>query len=132
MPIDYLAVAVAAIVAIAFCWLYYWLLMKQWLAAAGLKEADYKSGPPPLAWIFLVVGYLLAAWMLAAILLYVGTVSIRAGIIAGVLLWLGFTLPPIAINNVFAKRSLALTAIDAGGWLGSLVIMGAVIGAFGK
>jgi hypothetical protein len=132
MKINYLAVVVAAVVAIAFCWGYYWLLMKQWLAAAKLRQSDYKDGPPPLAWIFLVVGYLLASAMLAAILGYVGQVTIRAGVISGALVWLGFALPVIATNNAFQKRPLELTYIDAGGWLGSLVIMGAVIGAFGK
>ncbi len=132
MSIKYLAVAVAAIAGIAFCWGYYWLLMNQWLAAVGLKQSAVKDGPPPLAWIFLIVGYLLTAWMLAAIMGYVGSVTIRGGIISGALIWLGFALPVTAINYVFQKRPIELTLIDAGGWLGSLVIMGGVIGAFGK
>jgi hypothetical protein len=132
MSVKYLAVLVAAIVGIAFCWGYYWLLMNQWLAAAGLKQSDVKNGPPPLAWIFLIVGYLLAGWMLAAVMGYVGPITIRAGIVSGALVWLGFALPVTAINYVFQKRPLELTLIDAGGWLGSLVIMGGVIGAFGK
>jgi hypothetical protein len=132
MKINYLAVVVATVVAIAFCFGYYMLLSKQWRAAAKLKQSDVKDGPPPLAWIFLVVGYLLAASMLAAIMGYVGQVTIRAGVISGALIWLGFALPVTAVNYVFQKRPLELTYIDAGGWLGSLVIMGAVIGAFGK
>jgi hypothetical protein len=131
MTINYIAVVVAAIVGIAFCWLYYWLFTKQWAAAAGMAEADYRDGPPPIAWIFLVVGHLLAAWMLAAILFYIGAISIRSGVISGALLWLGFALPVVAINYAFQKRPLALTAIDGGAWLGILVVMGAVIGAFG-
>ncbi len=132
MKVNYLAVLVAAVVAIAFCWGYYWLLMKQWAAAVGLKKSDFKAGPPPLAWIFLIVGYLLAASMLAAIMGYVGQVTIRAGVISGAMIWLGFALPVTAINYVFQKRPIELTMIDAGGWLGSLVIMGAIVGAFGK
>ena len=132
MSIKYLAVAVAAIAGIAFCWGYYWLLMKQWIAAVGLKKSDVKDGPPPLAWIFLIVGYLLVAWMLAAVMSYVGPITLRAGIVSGALVWLGFALPVTAINYGFQKRPIELTLIDAGGWLGSLVIMGGVIGAFGR
>ena len=132
MKINYLAVLVAAIAAIAFCWGYYWLLMKQWATAAGMKKSDFKAGPPPLAWIFLIVGYLLAASMLAAIMGYVGPVTVRAGGISGALVWLGFALPVTAINYVFQKRPLELTMIDAGVWLGSMVIMSPVVGAFGK
>ncbi len=132
MSVKYLAVVVAAVAAIAFILGYYRLLTKQWIAAVGLKKSAFKAGPPPLAMIFLVVGYLLAAWMLAAIMGYVGPITIRAGIVSGALLWLGFALPVTAINYVFQKRPIELTLIDAGGWLGSLVIMGGVIGAFGK
>ncbi len=132
MSIKYLAVIVAAIAGIAFCWGYYWLLMKQWIAAVGMKQSDFKDGPPPLAWIFLIVGYLLVAFMLAGIMGYVGPITIRAGIVSGALVWLGFALPVTAINYVFQKRPIELTLIDAGGWLGSLIIIGGVIGAFGK
>jgi hypothetical protein len=70
--------------------------------------------------------------MLAAIMNYVGPITLRAGVISGALIWLGFALPVTAINYVFQRRPIELTFIDAGGWLGSLVIMGGVIGAFGK
>jgi hypothetical protein len=132
MPINYLAVVVAAIIGILFCWGYYWLFSKQWAAAAGMTDADYKDGPPPIAWIFLVLGHLLAAWMLAAILIYVGQVNMRAGIVAGALVWLGFSLPALAITYAFQKRPIMLTVIDAGAWLGILVVIGAVLGAFGR
>ena len=107
--------------------------MKQWIAAVGLKQSDVKNGPPPLAWIFLIVGYLLVgldarrrSWATSA-----RSRSAPASI-SGALVWLGFALPVTAINYVFQKRPIELTLIDAGGWLGSLVIMGGVIGAFGK
>jgi hypothetical protein len=35
------------------------------------------------------------------------------------------------VNNAFTGRSLMLTVIDAGHWLGVLVIIGAVIGGLG-
>jgi hypothetical protein len=131
MPINYLAVVVAAIVGILFCWGYYFALRKQWASAAGMTEADYKDGPPMIAWIFLVLGHLLAAWMLAAVLIYVGQVNVRAGIVSGALVWLGFALPPLAITYAFQKRPVMLTVIDGGAWLGILVFIGAVLGAFG-
>jgi hypothetical protein len=132
MTINYLAVVIAAIVGILFCWGYYYVLRQQWAAAAGMTDADNRDGPPPIAWIFLVLGHLLAAWMLAAVLVYVGQVTIRAGIISGALIWLGFSLPPLAVTYAFQKRPLMLTVIDGGAWLGILVVIGSVLGAFGR
>ncbi len=53
------------------------------------------------------------------------------GAIAAFFLWLGFVLTTIAVNNAYAGRKLALTAIDSTHWLGVLVVEGLIIGAFG-
>ena len=40
-------------------------------------------------------------------------------------IWFGFVLTTIAVNNAYTGRSSKLTAIDAGHWLGVLLIIGA-------
>jgi hypothetical protein len=36
----------------------------------------------------------------------------------------------MAVNNAFTGRKTMLTVIDAGHWLGVMIILGAVLGAF--
>ena len=45
--------------------------------------------------------------------------------------WFGFVLTTVATNNAYPGRKTMLTVIDAGHWLGVLVIIGAILGGFG-
>jgi hypothetical protein len=71
------------------------------------------------------------AWMLAGVLGHLGQVTIRNGVISAAFLWFGFVLTTMAVNYSFGRRPLKLLAIDAGHWLLVLVLLGAVLGAFG-
>ena len=57
--------------------------------------------------------------------------SIRAGIISGFLLWLGFVITTMAVNHTFQGARRSLTLIDGGHWLGVLLIQGAILGWWG-
>jgi uncharacterized membrane protein len=57
---------------------------------------------------------------------------VRAGLISGALCWLGFVVTTIASNNAFASRKAMLTVIDSVAWLGALLIIGAILGGFGR
>jgi hypothetical protein len=57
--------------------------------------------------------------------------SLRAGLISGALIWFGFVLTTMAINNAFGGRKAMLTVIDGIAWLGALLIIGAVVGGMG-
>ena len=70
------------------------------------------------------------AWVLAGLMAHIGPITIRSGLISAGFVWFGFVLTTIAVNNAFSGRKPMLTVIDAGHWLGVLLIMGAVIGAF--
>jgi hypothetical protein len=52
-------------------------------------------------------------------------------VVSGVLVWLGFVVTTISVNNAFQRRSLTLTVIDSGGWLAVLVVQGIILGVFG-
>jgi hypothetical protein len=71
------------------------------------------------------------AWMLAGILGHLGAVTVKNGVISGASCWFGFVLTAVAANNAFGGRKVMLTVIDAGHWLAALVLMGAIVGAFG-
>ena len=78
-----------------------------------------------------LIAELLMALMLAGIIGHLGDPNLTTGLVSGVLVWLGFVVTTISVNNAFQRRSLTLTVIDAGGWLAVLVVQGLVLGLFG-
>ena len=135
---NYLAILIAAIVG----WLagagWYMALSKPWMAAQGWQRKEdtprmegFASAAP---FIISFVAELIMAWILAGAIGHLGPgqATIRNGIISGAILWFGFVATTITVNNAFSGRKPMLTIIDAGHWLLVLVLMGAVIGAFGS
>ena len=129
---NYLAIVVAAVAAFFFGGIYYRLLAAHWMKAAGLSKKNIqKASHAPLLVAF--VAELIMAWMLAGVLGHLGPgqVTVKNGAVSGAFLWLGFVATTLVVNNAFGQRKLALSAIDAVHWLAVLLIMGAIIGAFG-
>ena len=71
------------------------------------------------------------AFLLSGLMAHVGPLSLRSGIISGALIWVGFVITTIAVNNAFQRRKVMLTVIDGGHWLLALIVEGAVLGALG-
>ncbi|MHA1537192.1 MAG: DUF1761 domain-containing protein [Alphaproteobacteria bacterium] len=126
--VNYLAVLLAAVAGFAFGSVWYMALAKPWMAAVGMSEPPK---PRPLPFIVAFLAQLLMAYMLAGALGHLGDVSVQAGAIAAALFWLGFVATTMSVNHRFAGAPWSLTAIDAGHWLGVLVVMGVVLGLFG-
>jgi hypothetical protein len=133
--INYLAVLIAAVAAWVLGALWYQVLSRPWLAAQGRTKADLAGpdGKPKsyLPFVLVFVAELIMAWMLAGILGHLGAVTVKNGVISGAACWFGFVLTTIATNYAFHGRKVMLTVIDAGHWLAVLVVMGAIVGAFG-
>jgi uncharacterized membrane protein len=133
--INYLAVLIAAVAAWVLGAVWYTALSRPWLAAQGKTKADMK--PPAgkaaavVPFVLVFVAELIMAWMLAGILGHLGGITVRNGVISGAACWFGFVLTTIAANYAFHDRKIMLTVIDAGHWLAVLIVMGAIIGAFG-
>jgi hypothetical protein len=135
---NYLSVIVAAVAAWLFGAAYYTTLSKPWLAAAGMSAEDMKwqsenKLKAVAPFILSFVAEIIMAWVLAGVLGHLGPgqVTIRNGLISALFLWFGFILTTIATNNAYPGRKPMLTVIDAGHWLGVMLLMGAIIGAFG-
>ena len=127
--LNYVAVLVAAAAGFGTGAIWYGVLGKHWMAAAGLTKEDTKPKPGPF--IIAIVANLVMAYLLAGTIAHLGEVTIRAGLITSVFLWLGFVITTMAVNHAFQGARCMLTLIDGGHWLAVLVVMGAVIGAFG-
>jgi hypothetical protein len=133
--INYLAIAIAAIVAWLAGAAWYMALGKTWMAALGItpeQMAQAKNQPGAyLPFIYSFVAELIMAWMLAGLLGHLGPLTLRGGVIAAAFCWLGFVITVMVVNNGFARRDWRLLFIDGGHWLLVLVLMGAVIGGMG-
>lgn len=132
LPINYIAVIVGAVMAWVGGAIYYGVLSKPWMAAVGLTKEDVKRtgaaaiAPFVLSFLFEIV----MAYMLARLFHGLGYSGMAAGAALGGVVWLGFLVPVVAVNNLYPGRKLALTVIDLGHWLMVLLVIGAIIGAF--
>lgn len=131
--ISYIAVLIAAIAGWGFGAIYYGLLGKPWMEAAGLTKEKItgNGGPSPVPFILSFLAELVMAFVLAGVIGHLGPVTIRNGVIAAVFIWVGFVATTVLVNNAYQMKPYRLSAIDGGHWLGVLVIMGAVIGVWG-
>jgi Protein of unknown function (DUF1761) len=132
MPINYLAVVVAAVAGFALGWGWYTVFGKAWMTALGKSKEECEKGQRSLTpLIIAAVSCLLMAWMLAGLMGHLANVTIRGGVISAVFVWIGFVLTTVATNHAFEGMKPLVTTIDAGHWLAVLILMGAIIGAFG-
>ena len=126
---NYLAILIAALAAYAWGAAYYMTLSKQWLAAVELAEVKRSATPFVLSFIALLV----MAFVLAGSIGHLGpgNVTVKNGIISGVIMWAGFVATTVFVNNAYPGRKYMLSIIDSIHWLGVLVLQGAVLGAMG-
>ena len=133
-PINYVGILAAAVAAWLVGAAWYGVLGKQWMAALGWTEADM-AGPdgkrrmPVGPMILSFFGALIMAFLLSGLMGHIGAMTVRTGIISGALVWVGFVITTITVNNAFQRRKVMLTVIDGGHWLLALVVQGAVLGA---
>jgi hypothetical protein len=139
LTVNWLSILIAAVAAWLFGAVYYTTMSKPWLAAMGKTleqckaEQAAKSGLAKYAPLILaLVGEVIMAWALYGILVHLNAFTLRAGLISAALIWFGFVLTTMTVNNAFADRKPMLTAIDSAGWLGALLIIGAIIGGMGR
>lgn len=126
---NYLAILVAAVAGFAWGAAYYMTLSKQWLAAVGKVEPNRSATPFVISFVALVV----MAFVLSGAIGHLGpgNVTVKNGIISGLILWAGFIATTVFVNNAYPGRKYLLSVIDSIHWLGVVVIQGAIIGALG-
>lgn len=133
--INWIAIIAAAMAGFMFGALWYSLLAQAWMKAAGLTEADVKRDDAPalrknLPFLLAALAQFAMAFTMAGLMAHM-VVDVKHGLITAGIIWAGFVLPALLMNYSFQNRPLALSVIDAGHWLGVLMIIGAVIGVFG-
>ncbi len=74
---------------------------------------------------------LVMATMLFGIVFHIGEVNVERALFSAIMIWIGFVATTLTVNGRLAQDSWSKTLIDAGHWLGVLLVMGLVIGLFG-
>jgi hypothetical protein len=131
VAINWWAVIVAAVVkfVIGAAWYAPQLLGKQWQAEIGMTQEQVRAGLAP-ALIAEIVTDLVMAAVLACFISYAGATTLVNGALIGLAAWVGFV-ATISIAQVFYERkSWRLWAINNGYAIISLIIMGAILGAW--
>lgn len=131
--ISYLAILAAAVAGFLFGGVYYGLLANPWMAAVGKTKEEIQRTGMAVPMTISAIAALVMAWVLAGIVGHLGPgqITVRNGLISGAFCWLGFVATTQVTNHAYQGAKRELTLIDAGHWLGVLLIQGAVIGAIG-
>ena len=128
IPVNYLAVVLAAAAGFLVGWGWYALFGNAGKRGLGKKKADTK--PTPMPFIIAAVALFVMAWMLAGLMTHLGNVTVRGGLMTAFFVWLGFVLTTTGVSQAFQGLKPIVTAIDTGHWLAVLAVMGAIVGAF--
>ena len=130
VDLNWFAILVAALVPVVIGGVWYspMLFARPWMRAVG-RTPEQLSGAS-LGYALSAVGAVVMSYALARILRWAEVADPWNGALVGALAWLGFVATVLAVNTYFGGRSRALWAIDAGYQLLSLVVMGAILGAW--
>jgi hypothetical protein len=129
----------AAVAAWLFGGVYYSATSKFWIPAQGKTmeqcqaEMAAKSSVEKFApFILVFVAEIVIGWALYGVLVHMNAFTLRGGLISAALIWFGFVMTTMSVNNAFAGRKVALTVIDGIAWLGAFLIIGAIVGWMGR
>ena len=131
---NYFAVvaAAAATYVLGALWYSPLLFAKAWLKAHGysnekIKEMQKGAGKAYAGSFFC---WWVMAYVLAMLLSLAGMHGVQSGVHLGALCWLGFAATTGLAANLFSDKPISAFVVDSGYQLVSLLIMGAILGAW--
>jgi hypothetical protein len=128
VPINYLAVVVAALVNYAIGSLWYGVIFaKTWMMLNGMKEMKVTA----VSVIVALVGAFFTSWVLAHSLIfgasYLKVSGFSAGLMTGFFNWLGYIAPVTIGVVIYEKKPFSLWILTNAYWLISLLVMGIIL-----
>jgi Protein of unknown function (DUF1761) len=128
---------VNTLVAVAGSWLFgavwYMVLAKPWMAAAGLKvgaDGRPEGGSSPMPFVLSAICMILVAGMMRHVLAMSNLTTITQGLMVGFGVGAFFIAPWIMINNAYTMRPFKLTLIDGGYAIIGCSIIGVILTLF--
>ena len=133
VAINFWAVLVAAVGSMVVGSVWYGPLFgKQWMKLSGLTEKDLEAGKKdmPKTYGLMYVSSLVMACVLGVFLSNLGITDMAGGAMVGFWAWLGFVATVMFGTVLFEKKSMNLYFLNAAYQLVTLVVMGAILGAW--
>ncbi len=138
LPINILAVVVAAVVSFVLGFMFHGpLLGKVWMKLADIHPTGnekFADMVPQMIWNMLanlVTAYVLAVmYLYASSSLFLGGPGAWTGIEVALWIWLGFLVTTTSIDVIWMGKKASLWLFEAGCSLVVMIAMGAIIGAW--
>ena len=130
IDLNWLAILVAAFVPVVVGALWYSpvLFARPWMREIGRSPEELTGAS--LGYGLSALAAIVSSYVLARVVRWAEVDDLLNGALVGLLLWLGFVATIVAVQTYFGGRSRRLWAIDAGYWLVSLLVMGAIHGVW--
>ncbi len=128
--VNFLAILVAGVIHMILGFLWYGpLFSKPWMKLVGMNQAQ-SANPNPVIYLIPLVTALIGFYVLALFINAAGMGTLAGGATTGLLAGLGFLATFAGSNYLFSNRPFQLYLIDIGYPVLSLVIAGALLGAW--
>lgn len=124
--INYLAVVIAGVggFIVGAVWYLPFTFGPLWLKANPHLLQDMESSGRWRRYLVALICSILQAFVLALCLVYAGrNAGLGTALVAGVLLWLGFTAAPSLVDTLISRRSTAAWLLDTGHRLLAILVM---------
>ncbi len=128
--VDPVVVSTAAVAGFLTGAVWYSLVGGYWRSALGKTQEEITRRFVPF--VVAAIANFVTAYLLANLLSQFGVDSGEGGLAAAALVWLGFTIPYMAMNHSFAGTRISLTLIDGLHSLAAMCVMGYVIGMMSR
>jgi Protein of unknown function (DUF1761) len=130
VDLNWIAIIVAAIIPMVLGALWYSpvLFAEPWMRAVGRTREEL--GDAQLGYLLSAVGALVTAYVLARVVKWAEVDDLWNGALVGIFAWFGFVATVLAVTTYFGGRPRQLWLINAGYQFVSLVLMGALLGAW--
>jgi mannitol-specific phosphotransferase system IIBC component len=139
VPINYLAVLVAAILSMILGYIWYGPLFgKLWMRLMGFTKESMSEGKSKMAktYSIMFIGTLLMSFTLAHSIVfasaYMNSAGVDAGLTAGIWNWLGFVVPVSLGSVLWDGKPWKLWFINAGYYLVALLMMGVLLAVWAR
>jgi hypothetical protein len=127
VPVNYLAVLVAAITVFVLGWLWYspLLFYKPWMRARGIDPAVAMAGAkmPAGKLVIELVRCIVLAYVVAHFVALLGITSWMIAAHFGLLLWFGLPVILLTGSILWENTPVKVAAIHAGDWLVKLLVI---------
>ena len=136
LPVNLLAVLIAAVVSMAVGFIYYspYVVGKPWMKLMGYTEKDMKPTGSEMGKLYgtSLVLAVITAFMLSHIMIMSQNTynypALMTGVTSAFFVWLGFVMPVQLTQTLFSKNPIQLFGINTGHQLLALIAMGVTIG----